>query len=111
MRFKKTIISLILAAGLVGLIAYDKYNRRESEIRYEDAKVVSKRYAPSHLVPPVALFPEKYDIVFDGEIDFKINNKQVYDRFKEGDLVSLSYKESSLGESKLYKFIDAQKKE
>jgi hypothetical protein len=113
-----------LTTSLLGGCSEYKY----SSLLHEKAIVTDKRHIDTHLSPiptgkSIILMPtpEVNQIKFDGEIDFEINNRDIYNKLDKGDLVNLYYKEKynikflPFKEKKVrkieligYEFIDAQ---
>jgi hypothetical protein len=93
----------ILAAGLsvISLIGCKETRTELSDIIHEDAKVTSKYHRNSFYQPiiigkMVTGYPrsEINKITFDGLVDFEVDNKEIYSKFKEGDIADISYRES-----------------
>jgi hypothetical protein len=91
-KMKKTIL---LLTGLGVLLSGCIEKRIEySDIRHEDAIVAEKQHKDANHSPhPVFDYPEQNLIFFDGAIDFIIDNKEVYNKFNEGDKADISYRE------------------
>ena len=118
----------VCTIALVTLSGCREYRTEYSEVKHESAHISGKRYDPgtSGIILPDsgAFFPRKYWITFDGNIDFNVNNKNLYNKFNQGDLADVSYREmyksiyddiNKDGQKELlkreldgYKFIDAQ---
>ncbi len=72
-----------------------------SDFLYENAKVTSMyhkdaRRSPVFFYRVVVMIPHPAEnkITFDGQIDFEINNLEIYSRFKLGDSAVVSYRTS-----------------
>lgn len=88
----------------VGCLERTRYEL--SDIFYENAKVASKKHETITGVPTISLIgntvliipgydTEEYEIVFDGDKrDFTVTEKDIYDRFTQGDDVVISYRET-----------------
>ncbi len=105
-----------------------------SEIKHENAVVSYRQYRKAHtyrsmilvraIIPITRHYPERWYINFDGNIDFEVDNKEIYNRFDNtGDVADISYKEfhasiyntNKNGKEELiwrgrsiYEFVDAQ---
>lgn len=119
-HLKKSSLPYILSVGLLTSSFISGCKREISDIFIEDANVIYKQYNPkSSSIINFGIFgcrttdnPERYLIKFDGKIDFMLDNKEIYDQFKEGDIVEVSYINNS-GFGKWfypYKFIDVKLK-
>ena len=137
--FKNKPLRCFLATGLaLSLLTGCKEYRTElSDILHEDAKVVRMEHEDFHMRMVPMLFddhlimrtetdPEENIIEFDGPVDFKVDDGEIYNRFKKGDAADVSYRESysltfeDLNEDMIkeqtakkfigYKFVDAQPK-
>lgn len=97
------ILSVGLASSL--LTACKQVKTEISDVLHEDAKVVGMEHKNSWMQPmPIHAgkirtiyfihHPERNIISFDGKVDFEINNKEVFSRFKQGDSASVSYRQS-----------------
>lgn len=140
---KKSYLYVIVGAGALLCASLTNCNcRREtrtelSDILHEDARVTSMQHSDAwkeqirggngaSLSIGEINRPEENRINFGGKIKFNVNNKEIYERFKEGDLVDVSYRENykltfqdldgdgekeQTGKTlKGYVFVDAQKK-
>ncbi len=100
----KATTHLLLAGLTVGLVT--GCDRKEiqtelSDILHEDAKVIStdhkKRFFQPIMIGKMLSgisHPAVYKVTFDGEVDFEIDNKEIYDRFNRGDIVDVLYRKS-----------------
>ena len=99
----------VLAAGLAASLftgCVRKESRTElSDILHQNANVVRMEHRnrwmqsiPMRVGKITTIqyihHPERNIIVLDGEVDFEINNKEIYGRFKEGDYADVLYRES-----------------
>jgi len=130
----------LLGVGAIALASITgcKYQTEYSKIKHEIATVTLREHqdATNSIGFGVAIgnpgaglamsHGERYYIFFDGEIDFEINNKDIFNRFNKGDSAYITYKEIDLlrfknvsrgGIRKLFKkaffdyeFVDAQPK-
>jgi hypothetical protein len=139
-NLKKSLIIPAGVAGLVGItLAGCNQKMVESEQLFEYAKVIRMEHSDSYSVPEVGFdfdgdltlhnvdYPEKNIIEFDGKVDFEVNNKEIYNRFKEGDSARVCYKatywvtfedldkdgkkEETNREISGYRFLDAKKEQ
>ena len=137
-----------IGLATMGLGGCNNWSKIEySSIKHENAVVVSKNHIPSETRSTVGIAitnskggfgigangagfgigglnfssetdPEQNYITFDGNIDFRLNNKKLFNSFNLGDLVDISYTEEykafyDLGdlirrEFRGYEFVDAQ---
>lgn len=95
---------LLVGALTFSLIGCKEYKREYSEIKHENAIVSLHKYVPERtnidldfdddgISASIDTDPAEYNIEFKGKIIFKLNNKQVFDRFQLEDLVDVSYRE------------------
>lgn len=98
--------SYLLATGLAAGLAMNVISgcntetRTElSDILHEDAKVTTKQHTSHRLYPIMygkILIMQNHNakniIKFNGKINFEINNEEIYNRFNEGDIVDIFYK-------------------
>ncbi|MEI7718412.1 MAG: hypothetical protein WCI72_00975 [archaeon] len=96
----------LLAGLLIGTLSGCNETRRElSDIVYEEAKVTQKEHSDGYttfrIIPcgnSTMIIPSTSSdgnrVTFSGDIDFTIDNEDLYNRFNEGDLVRLGYRES-----------------
>jgi hypothetical protein len=113
----KTLKNLVLAVGLglATLTGCDQYNtnyskhdtgyhkiKTEKKTEYElktESAIVSEKYHRGMYMYPMRVgkmttfqtIPAVNKISFDGEMDFQVNNKTLFDRFHEKDSVIVSY--------------------
>ena len=75
-----------------------------SDVLHEDALVVEMEHQNSRttsfptIVGKMAImhhvcYPERNMILFDGKVDFEIDNKEIFSRFNQGDSANVSYRE------------------
>jgi hypothetical protein len=108
-NLKRKLMVPVLVTGLVGISLTGCNKRIEtSEKLFEDAKVVEMEHKDSYRKQEYGLkydgklgwrtvnHPEKNIVKFDGEVDFEVDNKEIYGMFKEGDTARVCYKESYL---------------
>jgi len=95
---------ILVGALTFSLFGCKEYRREYSEIKHENAIVSLHKYVPEStsldfdlddegISVSIDTNPAEYNIEFKGKIIFKLNNKQVFDRFQLEDLVEVSYKE------------------
>jgi len=92
---------LLVGALTFSLIGCKEYKREYSEVKNENAIVSLHKYVPERTnidfdfdgEISIDTDPAEYNIEFKGKIIFKLNNKQVFDRFQLEDLVDVSYRE------------------
>lgn len=99
-------VGSLLAASFTGINCSRRETRTElSDVLHEDARIVSMEHRNAWLQPirhkvgkntitTYIRHSEKNKIEFGGKVDFEINNKAIYERFKEGDLADISYREN-----------------
>ncbi len=112
----------ILAVASLGIGACSEYKTEYSEIKHETAIVTLHKYVPEKTETDIGVSitnheggfgfgtngfgyglggmnvvtgttPEKYEVVFSGKVDFEVDNKEIFDRFKLEDKADVSYQE------------------
>lgn len=123
-------LASIFFAGLLFLSGCKRYELEHSRIKKENAIVTERYYIPESCT----IFPTdggcipvfdgpSYNIYFNGEIDFLINDKEIFNRFNIRDSANITYREyksrgynffgpfeTKSGDFYWYEFIDAKKK-
>ena len=93
-------IKMYAIAGLAILSMGCSEKRTEiSDVIEEEAKVTNMHHSPSRTVPystgkaaGVRYHPEENWVTFDGEVDFTVNNRDIFGRFKKGDTAVVRYR-------------------
>ena len=87
-----------LIAGLAGCARQETVTEFSATL-HEDAVVTYACHHEACFQPVVVgkytfnvFYPEINTIIFDGETDFEIDSKEIYNRFKEGDEAEVSYR-------------------
>lgn len=94
-----------LSTLILSLSGCKEYKIEYSEIKHETARVSLQEYVPEStnmsrnvdsegdVSFSVDTDPTEYNIAFKGKIDFKLDNKEIFDRFKLEDKADVSYTE------------------
>ena len=96
---------LVGLSTLVFSFGCKDYRIEYSEVKHETARVTLHEYVPEStslsfdidmdggISNSIDTDPEEYNITFKGKIDFELDNKEIFDRFKLEDKADVSYKE------------------
>jgi hypothetical protein len=109
MNIKRTTKNFILTTGLVGVLGFTgcMYNT-DSCISHESAVVVDKYHTDAYSTPvrvgkmmSVINHPAVNRVTFDGNIDFVVDNKDLYKKLNVGDSVNVTY-------NQVYRIVDSE---
>jgi hypothetical protein len=101
MKTLQRLLLVGLSTLVLSLPGCKEYKIEYSDVKHENAIVSLHEYFPENTSidfgfdgkMSINTNPAEYNIEFKGKIIFKLNNKQVFDRFQLEDLVEVSYKE------------------
>jgi len=99
---------LCIGVGLLSFAGCKEFEIEYSPVLHEDAIVSSKKFSAPYtigelkpvktstgeamIVTPVD-YPAKYNITFDGKIQFELDDRILFDRFHSNDQADVSYRE------------------
>ena len=101
MKTLQRLILVGLSTLVLSLSGCKEYEIEYSEVKRETARVTLHEYIPESTSidfgfdgkMSINTDPEEYNISFDWNIDFKLDNKKIFDRFKLEDRADVSYRE------------------
>ncbi len=86
------ILSISIANSLAG--CNNSFKDYESVVSHETATVLTKKHIAGGSnggYPVLVLYPESNIIIFDGKVDFELDDKSVYEQFEVNDKVGITY--------------------
>ena len=79
-----------ISALTFGILGCREVKQGYSNIKYEEAVVSAMEYVPPEAVYQ-KMYPEQWNIKFEGHVNFHLNNEEIFKKFKKGDIADIFY--------------------